>query len=577
MLPELDPSEIQHESEVPVYLALRDSLSDEYTVLHSYHFFRPNAKKSSLREAEADFVITHPKRGMLVLEVKGGDRIRYENGKWMRENSWGRQEYIKKDPFEQAQENMRGLLKIIEKKSRQRITETNLTFGYAVVFPHAVSYDLPPPHMNKRIIISADDLQNTSAAIERAMNAWGTKPRLTSDQYQILLNDCLMPKFRLARKIGPDITRASEKLMELTQTQVLALDLLFIKNRVLIKGVAGSGKTFLALHRALALARAGKLTLLTCHNRALARWLSHQVQQDPTTVSHRSRLSIRHFHGLASDLCHRARIDFEPPPAEDKVGYRRFWTEEVPQIVDHAVDELKLRGEEVAYEALVVDEAQDFRLDWWYVLSTSLLRAGDAPIYAFKDEYQSLSGVRYDDPIEWDDELHLGINCRNTRNIATASASIIGQCAYTFPTTPTGLKLQIVHKGNHNYENVVREQLTDLIKKQGVNSSQIAVIGPSPKDRGSLSEFDRIAGAPLTDDPVSWFQGAGILVTTSWSFKGLEADVVVLYDWDRLHDSVQRTSLYVACTRARSLLIAVVDSVQTQYYNLLSECIRASE
>ena len=578
MLPPIDPSEIRHESEIPVYLALRDSLPNEYTVLHSFHFFRPHARKSTLREAEADFVITHPRQGMLVLEVKGGDRIRYEQGRWTRENSRGKQEVIKKDPFKQAQDNMWALVEIIEKKSKQHITRNDLTFGYAVVFPHAVSYDSPPPHVDKRIIISADDLQDISIAIKRVIDAWTEKRiGLTSSQYQILLNDCLMPKYRLARRIGPDITRASEKLMELTQTQVVAHEILFTKNRVLIQGVAGSGKTFLALNRAIALARAGKMTLLSCHNKALAEWLALQVSQDPTTESYRSRLNIRHFHGLASDLCLRARIGFDPPPAEEKVRYRTFWNDEVPQILEDAVNQLQSEGKDVSYDALVVDEAQDFRPEWWYVLDGSLLRTRDAPIYAFRDAAQSLSGVNYDDLIDWDDGFTLGTNCRNTRKIATASASIIGQHAYTLPTAPLGYEVRIIFKPDQDYESVVLENLKELIHKEGVEADQIAVIGLKTKDRGSLAKFDRIGNVPLTDDPVRWLRGSGILVTTSWSFKGLEADVVVLYDWGSLQSRAHKASLYVACTRARSLLIAVVDSRRTQYYNVLNECIQASE
>ena len=41
MRPEVDPEEIPHDSERLVYIGLRDQLSNEYIVLHSYPWLRP--------------------------------------------------------------------------------------------------------------------------------------------------------------------------------------------------------------------------------------------------------------------------------------------------------------------------------------------------------------------------------------------------------------------------------------------------------------------------------------------------------------------------------------------------------
>ena len=41
MYPDVPPSELEHESEEPVYVALRDQLGDDYSVLHSYPWLRP--------------------------------------------------------------------------------------------------------------------------------------------------------------------------------------------------------------------------------------------------------------------------------------------------------------------------------------------------------------------------------------------------------------------------------------------------------------------------------------------------------------------------------------------------------
>ena len=111
MLPgEVDPADLDHESEAPVYAALRDQLGNDYVVLHSYPWLRPD-RDQVLAEGEADFLVVHRTKGLLVLEVKGGD-VRHERGRWVRQTAAGPKSI--KDPFEQARRNMHALVDIIK-------------------------------------------------------------------------------------------------------------------------------------------------------------------------------------------------------------------------------------------------------------------------------------------------------------------------------------------------------------------------------------------------------------------------------------------------------------------------------
>ena len=161
-----------------------------------------------------------------------------------------------------------------------------------------------------------------------AFKAWGSPRELGSDQYETLLKDCLMPKFRIIHRIGPDIATASEKLLELTEYQAQVFEGLYAQDRVLVEGVAGSGKTFLALQRALAFARAGKRTLFVCYNSALAEWLRRQVKEDSTTRNYRPHLTIQNFHALARELAEAADLGFTPAGGGPRNPL--FWDEEVP-------------------------------------------------------------------------------------------------------------------------------------------------------------------------------------------------------------------------------------------------------
>lgn len=558
MYPDVPPGDLEHTSEEPVYVALRDQLGDDYAVLHSYPWLRP-WRGEALLEGEADFVVVHPQRGILVLEVKGG-HVRHDGRRWFRDTSSGPEEF--QDPFTQARKNMHALLDIIKERSGKRLGREDVAHGYAVVFPHLDYEGSPPPHADKAIIISRRHLPMMAQAIEAAYKAWTSVARpLRHEQYRMLLNDCLMPKFRLFRPIGPDISKAAERLLELTETQAQVFEGLYVQDRVLVEGVAGSGKTFLALHRALAFAREGKRTLFVCYNKELAAWLRVHVEEDPTTAAFRDLLTVKHFHALAAELAKDAGIAFEPAAGGPKSD--AFWNDEVPDLMEQAVLSLDGEGRAEYFEAIVVDEAQDFCLGWWYALTHSILSKPDGPLYAFLDPNQSLRGAVQWPEIEFGARFKLTINCRNTRRIAAASASVLALTPLIFQRAPVGGALRVLRAGTaRNQKGLVLQELRALLQREGVEPHEIAVIGPAAKDNGSLADVNDVDGVPLVKSTLAWRAGGGVLVTTARSFKGLEAEVVVLYDLGGFGPLFRREDLYVSCTRAKALLVAIVHGDQ---------------
>jgi len=556
MIPDVDPTEIEHTSEELVYRALRDQLPNDFTVLHSYPWLRPWRGENTLLEGEADFIVLHPKYGLLVLEVKGGENIRHDGQKWFRDTNQGPKEF--QDPFLQARKNMHALLDIAKERSGGRIQKGQLIHGYAVVFPHMDYRGLPPPNADKAIVIGLRHMPFIKDAILTAFSAWTEEPKnLQQDQFQMLLNNCLMPKFRIFRPIGPDINETSEKLLELTIHQAQVFEGLYLQDRVLVEGVAGSGKTFLALQRALSFARCGKRTLFICYNKELAAWIRRQIDEDTTTQDFRFLLLVRNFHALAAELAASAKIPFKP--ARGGLPDEVFWDDEVPDLLEQSVFSLELENENIRFEALVVDEAQDFSLGWWYALSNSLLETPESPIYAFMDPNQSLRGEVTLPPIDFASRFRLNVNCRNTRKIAAASASILDIDHKVFSRAPVGVQPRILRcNTSKQQKGLVLDELHRLFDQESVTANQIAIIGPSAKANGSLADVDKVCGMSLITSAETWRDGKGILVTTARSFKGLESDIVIIYDLNDFGKLFRKEDLYVACTRARVLLIAVV-------------------
>jgi hypothetical protein len=544
-----DLSQIEHSSEISVYAALRAQLSDEFTVLHSYPWLRPWRGEGALMEGEADFVIIHQELGVLVLEVKGGEVIYEESRGWSRRSGDELKPF--QDPFNQARRNMHALLSLIDERAGGRVKKQHLTYGYAVVFPHCHYRGTPPANAERALIISHPDMASLEEAVKRAYTAWTDQPLpLARDQLQVV-RECLMPKFRVFRPVGVDISEVSERLLELTEAQAAVFEGLYAQRRVLVKGVAGSGKTLIALQRALAFARARVKTLFLCYNRELAAWLRRLVEADHGATEHRELLKVANFHSLARELAQEAGVDFLPEAGGELD--QKFWDEEVPDIMEQALLALN-----TTFDALVVDEAQDFSLGWWYALTQSILSTEQAPIYAFMDPNQSLRGEVEEPDLEFQTTFELKINCRNTRKIAAASTALLEIEAEIWKLTPEGAAVRLIRCPTPSAQKgLVLSEVKRLLEQEQVRPEQLALIGPKSLAKGSLAGIEEVAGAPVTHSAEVWRGGGHVLVTTAKSFKGLESEVVLLYDLENLGGLFLKQDLYVACTRAKVMLIAV--------------------
>src|SRR5574344_62853 len=76
-----------------------NQLPEDYYVFHSFAIV--TIKDSQVLESETDFVIFHPKKGLICLEAKAG-QVKYENGYWQ----YGSGKRMKHDgPYIQAKRN----------------------------------------------------------------------------------------------------------------------------------------------------------------------------------------------------------------------------------------------------------------------------------------------------------------------------------------------------------------------------------------------------------------------------------------------------------------------------------------
>jgi hypothetical protein len=546
-IPDIEPEQIGVNSERLVFEALRE-LPSGFVVLHSFPWLRPNRDFASepLREGEADFVILHPNRGLLVLEVKGGHPE-------LRQRTWFRSGKQMRDPFEQARINRYALLNAVEERTNRRIHRGMFVHGDVVIFPHC-TYEGPLPlNTDPRIFFDGRVLPELRLRLEAAWDAWQRQPRsLTRNQFREL-HESLMPKLRLMRFVGADIANESARIVQITEDQQATLQGLLASERVLVEGTGGSGKTLLALEFAVSLSAAGNKVLLLCYNRHLAAWLQENASGETRLRNREGLLEIATFHSYAFKLAKRANIEFEIP----KIGTDHFWDEEVPLILEQALDVLRNKGNAPAFDLIIVDEAQDFSPDWWVTVE-SLTRDGrNGRLYVFLDLNQSLRGESRLPSVPLPAKFRLTTNCRNTRAIARSAGCLSREKVTLLPGSPEGETPSVHRAGTQKAEARLAIEEVRRLLRIGIASRQIVLIGPAAYDKGALAQIKDVGGVTLVSEADAWRRGDGILVTTSRAFKGLEADIVILYDLVNFSTTFTPTDLYVAWTRARHRLIIV--------------------
>ncbi|MGP8441610.1 NERD domain-containing protein [Burkholderia vietnamiensis] len=555
MIPDVTPDQIAHGSERDVYLALRDQLPDTYRVVHSLPWLRPERDSidAPLREGEADFVIFHPDYGLLVLEVKGGEEMFARGHQWFRKLAKGERKIT--NPFDQARRNMHALTDAVEERTGGRITTSKFVYGYAVVFPHGRATGVQPLDVADQILIDVDRMYELERMIEKAFTAFPRKICKLERAEFIEMLDVLLPRFQIMRPLSPQIEAGREKLLELTDNQALAFRGLFANRQLLVEGVAGSGKTLLAIERALAFARQGIRCLFVCYNRELAQWLREQLAADPSRAEIAGLVDVYHFHSLASELARKAGLPFDVPT--DQAAARQFWEEDAVSILEAAVASL-FAIDEPRYGALVVDEAQDFAELWWYALFPLIKGGESGATYVFMDLAQSLRANASPPPFEFPARYTLNINCRNTRRIARLSANLVPLETLSPTGAPVGVDVRMLRAtASTQQTGLVANELRRVLDDEKLAPRQIVLIGPASKERGSLKGLNEVSGIRIVTSAADWRAGKGVLCTTARSFKGLEADVVIVYDLATLSSGFTSADLYVACSRARHVLILV--------------------
>lgn len=545
MYPQGWPADCGNSAEWRLYETLRDGLDRSYAVIHSLPWLDDSGRR--LGEGECDFLILHPERGLLAIEAKAGG-IRYDGPARAWRRGEGAAAHTIKDPFRQAASSAHHLNALLVRRAEEwRRLEP--PYGHAVAFPEADH--LPgnlPPHASPDILVMRPDLARLQARIETIMGRYRPPSGCLMPEAFERAIAALLPVFQVGTPLSARLDAQDNALVRLSAEQTGVLDLLAEQRRAVIEGVAGSGKTMLAVEKAVRLAADGARVLLCCFNIPLAQRLATLATERGAAA-----VDVWCFHDLAAHVVTSTGGVYEAP-LENR---QRFY--------DHSANELLLEAlprHTVRYDAVIVDEAQDFLTDWWLSLEELLADRERGVFYIFIDRGQDLfaRGARL--PFE-QPRFALTTNCRNTRRIADLVQPYGCLAGRASAFAPEGVEPRFTQVAGEGEEReAVRRTLHGLVNEQGVRPERIVILGRHRFEHSAFAAQPRLGGFQIIDtlEPGALHQ---IRYATIYRFKGLEADIVLLTGVTAGREAApaaasidpdERTFFYVAASRARLLL-----------------------
>lgn len=353
------------------------------------------------RYSHPDFVVMHPRRGVLVLEVKDfrlSTLIQANKQSWEIHGDTGPKTIP--NPLEQARQYAHQVVKALERDVQlvqpEGAHKGKLAFpwSYGVVLPNITRRQFEQAELGQAIeshrVICQDEMLETATPEELQSRLWGMFPFMMRGVMSLPQLDrvrwILFPEVRVpdqgalfdADAEGAELPSIM-RVMDLQQEQLARS--LGDGHRV-IHGVAGSGKTMLLGYRAEHLAKAktahAKPILVLCYNEPLARQLS-RVMESKGLSPH---VHAVHFH----KWCRSQLVAYGQTLPTDNLPVDVKMAEMVQRVIE-GVDRKQIPSGQ--YQAVLIDEGHDFAPEWLRLI-TQMVDPNTNSLLVLYDDAQSI-------------------------------------------------------------------------------------------------------------------------------------------------------------------------------------------
>ncbi|MDQ1319201.1 MAG: hypothetical protein QG655_444 [Actinomycetota bacterium] len=524
-------------SEEKVLNLLREQLGDDDVVVVGQRV------TDHQKDHEIDFVVAIEGGGIVCIEVKGGE-VLHTGVEWLQKIR-GRFKTI--DPVRQVRQARYALRNFVE--ADPRWNQPRPRWNHVIVLTNsALPHDFALADCPNWMAIDRDGLDDLGERLRQISLDQKTDlpllTPLTMEQLRTALGGRGLPQ----RDVVARALENEDAADILTEQQAVILSAVQLLPRVEIRGGAGSGKTFMAVEQARRLAAKGQRVALICYSHGLASYL-RRITAD---WSRRTKPGyVGEFHSLG--------IVWGAPEGPDENQRTRetshFFEHELPATMLELATNLP-HGQR--FDAIVIDEAQDFADSWWDPVLAALRDPDEGGLYVFIDEGQRVFDRQGTPPVPLV-PLILDQNIRNTRQIATAFQPLVDHPMRLLGGD--GPEVRFVPCTEDDALDVGDDQVERLIE-EGWRPEDVALLttGSRHPEQQSRQAAGNIAYWDSFWDAEQVFYGHVL------GFKGLERRAIVLVVNDRY--ALERASerLYVGLSRARDQLVVCGDPAFIRQY-----------
>lgn len=580
-------------------LRLEEQLDDDYLAWYDVPI--------GPRQRQPDFVVLHPNRGLLVLEVKDWKLdtvVAIDKSRVTLRTERGDVTVV--NPLLQARAYALELNTALQRDPALAFPpghrlqgKSQVTWGHGVVLANVSRAqfeahelcDVLPEHL----VLLRDDLQESVDRELFEQRLWGmfsvqashvlTLPQIDRIRWH------LFPEIRVVSPMQPDLWADDQSQVDASSLQQALPDLVRVMDlqqeqlarslgdgHRVIHGVAGSGKTMILGYRCLHLARSTQRPILVlCYNVTLAARLEQLI----AARGLQSRVNVRNFHAWCNDMLRTYHVP-KPPDNRDKGA---FFDAMVDAVIAGVEGNAIPRGQ---YGAVLIDEGHDFEPHWLQLI-TQMVDPSTNSLLVLYDDAQAIYGGAKRKRFSFKSvgiqaqgrTTVLRLNYRNTYEILAMAKAFAGDLldgSEGDDDTPHviapesagrhGPSPQVIDcQSLQHVADVISSKIADLIAN-GHDPNQIAVIWRDYANAAAIEKALRRKGVPLrtatsSRDKKALFHGQpSVKLVSMHSSKGLEFETVFVSGLGRQakadDDAVTEARLlYVAMTRAMTSLTVV--------------------
>lgn len=624
MIPETIPRKATAGERI-LFGVFKEYLPDDYIV-----YYEPNISGRC-----PDFVIIGPDLGLVVLEVKDYTvNTLYElyPDEWRIYSQAGTLETVK-NPLRQAKDNAFHVVNLLKKDKNliqlegQFHGHLKFPYGYGTVFTRLKQTDVIQHQIHRVIpmnfMLTRDEIDphDESFSEEHLMEKilgmftfYNRKKNVLSDDDIQAIRYHLFPEVRISAEVNKPFYYQDQLLLSLHNIKAMDLHQESLAKQIgdkhrLIRGVAGSGKTLILAARAKMLLKENPdwKILVLCYGIPLSRTLKMIINQkidEPDDL-------FDFVSGEASSQLHKSRNQIEVYTFHEWLMKTiKIKDTDIPLIIDKLEQKNAIFP---AYDAILIDEGQDFEPEWLKLL-THVLNPDTQSLLLVEDRAQNIFKRKVSLA------QNIGLNFRGRSkilNINYRNTAQIAQFAWDFYRSNSNLKDKVKEgsiegveiippqltkrkgpepiikrfKSFHEEIKFIIEQINELVTQKKLSFSDIVILYRVKKNYSTSYVDIILKQLSTTKIPFYWITESSsskreydstdnsVKISTIDSAKGLDFRAVFIINIENLpfhleeNEEREVSLFYIGMTRALEWLFLTYsgESKFTKYLDQVSK------